>query len=83
MPGDNDAHKDGDKSVLADKGELNALHDSQLHSKKLFIHHIKNFYDQYEPEYYWFECLVILRKLMLTGLVALSKFKMITVLFKY
>ena len=38
---------------------------------KSFVHLISNFYDQYEPEYYWFECLVILRKLLLTGLVAL------------
>jgi hypothetical protein len=42
-------------------------------SKDSFIRHISVVYEQYEPEFYWFECLVILRKLLLTGLVALSK----------
>jgi hypothetical protein len=42
-------------------------------TNKSWIHLMNTFYDQYEAEYYWFECLVILRKLMLTGLVALSE----------
>jgi hypothetical protein len=51
-----------------------ALFDKSHPSYRRIYKRYRMFYEQYEPEYYWFECLVILRKLMLTGMLSLSKF---------
>ena len=39
--------------------------------EKKKLEYMASFYDQYEEEFYYFECLVIIRKLLLTGLVTL------------
>jgi hypothetical protein len=51
-----------------------ALHDEDHPNHKRVAKSYSMFYDSYEDDFYWFECCVILRKLMLTGMLSLSTF---------
>ena len=51
-----------------------ALYDEEHPNHKRIAKSYSMFYNSYEPEYYWFECTVMLRKLMLVGGLSLSTF---------
>ena len=51
-----------------------ALYDEEHPNHKRIAKSYSMFYNSYEPEFYWFECTVMLRKLMLVGGLSLSTF---------